>query len=215
MTCYLRLHEVAVAITADPATATDWDAVIRGWQGADGVDGRDAALDAMPVSLIEMDDLPTADLDDYAGLVLSGRSDQQLLGAMAGRIMGLLDRGGVVVFSGQLTHRWLPSATPFERCAPGPAVGPPELTDHPVFAGIEPADLGASFLYRDGYHRPPEGAEVIARRADGVPGAYVARVGPGAVLLHGGANLLANGTSTGSATRIVPQLVEWIAGGPR
>ncbi len=215
MTCYLRLHEVAVAITADPTTTTDWDEVSRRWQGADGVDGRDAALDAMPVTLIEMDDLPAADLDGCAGLVLSGRSDQQLLGAMAGRIARLLDRGGVVVFSGQLTHRWLPSATPFERCAPGPADGPPELTDHPVLAGVAPADLGASFLYRDGYHRPPEGAEVIARRADGTPGAYVARAGSGTVLLHGGANLLANGTSTGSATRIVPQLVEWIAGGPR
>ncbi len=64
----------------------------------------------------------------------------------------------------------------------------------------------------DGWHRSPVGAEVIAHRADGTPGAYIDRAATGGtVLLHGGANLLANATTTGSATRIVPQLVEWVA----
>lgn len=215
MTCYLRLHEIAVAVVADPAADTDWAEVTRRWQGADGVDGRDAALDAMPVALIETDDLPGADLDGYAGLVLSGRSDQRLLAGMADGIAALLDRGGVVVFSGQLTHDWLPGATRFERRDPGAHEGAPRLDDHPVFAGVEPGDLGGSFLYRNGWHPPPAGAEVIARSADGVPGAYVARAGSGTILVHGGANLLANGTTTGSATRIVPQLVEWVTGSGR
>jgi hypothetical protein len=210
MTCYLRLHEIAVAVHADPEERTDWDEVARRWHRADGVDGRDAALDAMPVTLVELDDLPATDLDGCAGLVLSGRSDQQLLAGMADRIAGLLDRGGVVVFSGQLTHDWLPGATPFERTGRPGATGPPVLAEHPVLAGVDAADLGPSFLYADGWHRPPDGAEILARRADGTPGAYVARTGGGTVLLHGGANLLANGTATSTPARIVPQLVEWV-----
>ncbi|MHA6782589.1 hypothetical protein ACVGOW_16590 [Pseudonocardia saturnea] len=234
MTCYLRLHEVAIAVHRPPQQV-DWDEVARRWIGSDGVAGRDAALEAMPVTLVELDDLPAADLDGYAGLVLSGRSDQRLLAGMADRLAGLLDRGGVVVFSGQLTAGWLPGAQPFARtaapdtaapdtaapdtaapdtAAPG-ATGAPLLAAHPVFAGVDPADLGASFLYADGWHEPPPGAEVIARRADGTPGAWVARTGAGgAVLVHGGANLLANATTGSSAARIVPQLVEWVAARP-
>ncbi len=211
MTCYLRLHEVAVAVHDDPDQSTDWDEVIRRWRGADGADGRDAALEAMPVDLIEMDDLPTADLRGVAGLVLAGRSDQQQLAGMRDRIGTLLDRGGAVVFSGQLTHDWLPGTVRFERRATTDVDGPPVLADHPIFDGVDPAELAGSFLYRDGWHRPPDDAEVIAWRADGTPGAYIAEAAAGRVLVHGGANLLANGSTRGTATRIVPQLVEWLA----
>lgn len=216
MTCYLRLHEVAVAVTADPAADTDWDEVSRRWQGADGVEARDAALDEMPVRLIELDDLASADLDGCAGLVLSGRSDQRLLETMADRIAGLVDRGGVVVFSGQLTHRWLPVVTPFERVDPVPPLeGPHLLASHPIFAGVEPADLGDFFLYRAGHHPPPEDAEVIARRADGTAGAYVAPIGAGTIVVHGGVDLLSYAPSSTSASRMVPQLVEWVVGSAR
>ena len=213
MTCYLRMHEVAVAVRAELAT-TDWVEVGRLWRGASGVDGRDDALAAMPVDLVEMDDLPGAGLDGWAGLILSGRADQHLLAGMAGRLAELLGRGGTVVFSGQLTAGWLPGATPFERTGAPREVGPPQLTGHPVLAGVDPDELGGSFLYANGWHRPPEHAEVIARRADGTPGAYVDREStPGTVLLHGGANLLAHGTTDGTAARIVPQLIEWVAAG--
>ncbi|MGQ0631060.1 MAG: hypothetical protein ACT4P1_08445 [Sporichthyaceae bacterium] len=215
MTCYLRLHEVAVAVR-DHSGDTDWDEVHRRWQGAGGVEGRDAALDAMPVDLIELDDLPAADLDGCAGLVLSNRADQLLLESMADRIAALLDRGGVVVFSGQLTHPWLPAVTPFERTDPAPpAAEPHQLASHPIFAGIETADLGDFFLYRGGHHPPPEGAEVIARRADGTAGAYIAPIGGGTGLVHGGVDFLSYAPNATSAARIVPQLVQWVAGSAR
>ena len=87
MTCYLRMHEVAVLVHRDDRSAddgpTDWDDVLRRWRGARGVDGRDAALAAMPIDLVEVDDLPSADLDAHAGLILSGRADQVLLAAGA------------------------------------------------------------------------------------------------------------------------------------
>ena len=216
MTCHLRLHEVVgrgvLAVHPTPGAVTDWEEVGRRWRGADGVDGRAAALDAMPVTLIDMDDLPTADIDGCAGLVLAGRSDQELLAGVTDRLVGLLGRGGVVAFSGQLTHAWLPGVTPFRRTPRPRAVEPPLLAAHPVFAGVEPDDLGGSFIYRDGWHRPPDGAEIIAWRGDCTPGAYVTRAeGGGAVLVHGGANLLAYGTHDSTAARIVPQLIEWVA----
>ncbi|MDQ3461688.1 MAG: hypothetical protein M3471_01435 [Actinomycetota bacterium] len=211
MTCYLRLHEVAVAVHHDGGDETDWAEVGRRWHHASGVDDRDDALDAMPVSLVEVDDLPTAPLDSYAGLIVSGRVDQRLLAGMAGRIKALVDSGGVVVFSGQLTHDWLPGTSLFERTGGDESSGPPVLSEHPIFDGVAADDLGSAFLYRNGWHRPPVEAKVIARRGDGTPGAYVHRIpGHGTVLLHGGANLLANVTTTGSAARIVPQLIEWV-----
>ncbi|HVE95991.1 MAG TPA: hypothetical protein VNA67_03270 [Pseudonocardiaceae bacterium] len=211
MTCYLRLHEIAVAVHAD-ADNTEWAECLGLWRAADGAAGRDAALAAMPVTAIDLDDLPTAELAPFAGLILAGRSDQGLLTAMQDKLCGFLDQGRVVVFSGQLTHDWLPGATAFE---PDPAAdgesGPPQLGDHPIFSSVSPPDLGTNFVYSNGRHRPPAGADVIAQRADGTPGAYVDRASTrGTVLLHGGANLLANATTDNSAARIVPQLIEWV-----
>lgn len=211
MTCYLRLHEIAVAVHAD-ADNTDWVECLQLWRTADGVTGRDAALAAMPVTAIDLDDLPTAELAPFVGLILAGRSDQSLLAAMQDKLRSFLDKGRVVVFSGQLTHAWLPGATAFE---PGPAAGiepgPHQLGDHPIFSSVSPPDLGTNFLYSNGRHRPPTGADVIAQRADGTPGAYVDRASTGGtVLLHGGANLLANATTDSSAARIAPQLIDWV-----
>ena len=211
MTCYLRLHEIAVAVHAD-ADRADWDECLGLWQAADGVAGRDVALAAMPVTAIDLDDLPTAELTSFAGLILAGRSDQTLLAAMQDKLRGFLDKGRVVVFSGQLTHDWLPGATAFEPdLAGGVESGPPQLGEHPIFSSVSPHDLGTNFLYSNGRHRPPAGADVIALRADGTPGAYVDRASTGGtVLLHGGTNLLANATTDSSAARIAPQLIEWV-----
>lgn len=208
MTCYLRLHEVAVAVHADVAD-TDWAEAHGRWLRANGVAGRDAAFDAMPVTLIELDDLAGADLTPYAGVVLSGRSDQELLTRRRADIATFLGQGRVVVYSGQLTGDWVPGAAPFERQAG--AAGAPQLADHPVLAGVDPADLGTSFLYRDGWHPAPENAEVLAWRPDGTPGAWVAPADGGTVLVHGGANLLANAVHDSSAARLVPQLLAWIS----
>jgi hypothetical protein len=211
VTCYLRLHEIAVAVHAG-ADSTDWDECLQLWRAADGVAGRDAALAVMPVTAIDFDDLPTAELAPFAGLILAGRSDQGLLAAMQHKLRGYLDSGRVVAFSGQLTHDWLPGATAFESSSVADGEpGPPQLGDHPIFSGVSPDDLGANFLYSNGRHRLPVGADVLAQRADGTLGAYVDRASTGGtVLLHGGANLLANATTDSSAARIAPQLIDWV-----
>lgn len=208
MTCYLRMHEVALAVHRE-AGPTDWEDTLRRWRAARGVEGRDGALASMPVTAIDLDDLPHADLEPFAGLVLSGRSDQRLLAGMAERIGGFLDRGRVVVFSGQLAGHWLPGATPFEPIA-STGEGPPQLASVALFAGVEAADV-PTLLYRDGWHRPPDGADIVARRADGTPGAYVDGASTrGTILLHGGPNLVANATQDSSAARIVPRLLAWV-----
>ena len=211
MTCYLRLHELAVAVHPD-VTGADWDVADRRWLQAYGVRGRDDAFEAMPVTLIELDDLPDTDLSPFAGVVLSGRSDQELLASRRDDIAAFLERGRVVVFSGRLTTDWLAGATPFERDGGDAAPpGSPELAEHPMFDGVSADDLGAGFLYRDGWHRPPEGAEILARRPDGTPGAYADRnASGGTVLVHGGTNLLANAVHDTSAARVVPQLLAWV-----
>lgn len=214
MTCYLRMHEVAVAVRPE-SRGVDWTAVGALWRGATGADGRDAALGAMPVDLVDVDELPGTDLTPYTGLVLSGRADQHLLARTADRIAGLLDRGGTVVFSGQVSEAWLPGVAAYAPTPVAPAA-PPALAAHPVFDGVDPDDLRGSFLYPGGHHPPPAHAEVIARRADGVAGAWVDHATTaGRMLVHSGANLLAYGTHDTSAARIVPQLVAWVAGGPR
>jgi len=121
MTCYLRLHELAVAVHPDVMGA-DWDVVHRRWLQADGVRGRDEAFEAMPVTLIELDDLPGTDLSPFAGVVLSGRSDQELLAARRDDIAAFLERGRVVVFQRPAHHRLVGRRDPLRagrrgRCA--------------------------------------------------------------------------------------------------
>lgn len=213
MTCYLRLQEIVVGVHRDVAD-TDWDEVLRRWRASDGVSGRDAALDAMPVTTIEVDDLPANDLAPFAGLIVSGRCDQQVLHGMRSEIGAFIARGRTVVFSGRLTTDWLPGAPLFQRHDDGP--WDPEqcaatFADDTIFSGVAAAEANASFLFPDGRHPAPADATPIALYPDGLPGAYLDTRSGGAVLVHGGANLLATATAQGSSSRIVPQLVQWIA----
>jgi hypothetical protein len=207
----LRLREIAVAVYAG-TDSTDWGECLQLWRSADGVAGRDVALAAMPVTAIDLDDLPTAELAPIAGLILAGRSDQSLLAVMQDKLRGYLDKGRVVVFSGQLTHDWLPGATAFE---PGRSWAAnrdrPNCTTTRSSPVRRPTTSARPFSTRTAGIVSRSAADVIAQRADGTPGAYVDQTSTGGtVLLHGGANLLANATTSSSAARIAPQLIDWV-----
>jgi hypothetical protein len=60
------MHEIAVAVHPGGGR-TDWGESIRRWRAADGVAGRDHALAAMPVTAVDMDELPATDLSRFAG----------------------------------------------------------------------------------------------------------------------------------------------------
>jgi hypothetical protein len=209
MTCYLRFHEIVVGVQRTGAGEIDWDESLRRWQAATGAEGRDAALEAMPVTAVDVDALPATDLEPFAGLIVSSRTDQRLLDGMADRLAGFLDAGRVLVFSGQLAGGWIPGAAPFERHEPVPE-GPPQLASEALFDGVDPKDV-TGLLYRDGWHRPPDGAEIVARRADGSPGTYVDRTSTaGTILLHGGLDFLSFATDRSSAATMIPRLVAWV-----
>lgn len=139
---------------------------------------RDEALAAAGVTAFDVYDLPAAGLDGFAGRILSGRVDQELWHRHRDVTRAYLDGGGTVVFSGQLFRPWLPGSSPFVLAdgdgdlptSPdrdgGPAV---TLADHPVHAGVEPADLGDTFVYRHGHHPLPAGADVLVTLAGGRP----------------------------------------------
>ncbi|MEX2586864.1 MAG: hypothetical protein WD602_02575 [Actinomycetota bacterium] len=158
------------------------------------------------------------DLRLYAGLVITGTVDQEFLAGNRQIIHEYLDSGGVVVFGGHLHRDWLPGSSPFV-----PLEGAKlrdyqvvEVADHPVFAGVDPADLtfrrGVAGFFARGHHPPPEGAQVLTRLFNGRPSTYLDQVStPGTILVQSTCDLL--GYATGlksSASRIPRQLVRWI-----
>lgn len=209
MTCYLRLHEVAVAVpAADPATS--WDKALGAWRAATGADGRDLAIEASGLEGIHLDDLPGANLDGTAALILAGRVDQRLLERCRPRIREFLDGGRVVVFSGLIVSDWLPGASLFADGGDDTGTWHPTEAAGPILGEIDPDTLGETFVNRFGHHPPTEGATVLVELDDGRPALYVDRTSTGGtVMVHSGHDLLAYATHEGPAADIVPALVGW------
>ncbi len=211
MTCYLRMHEVLVGVD-HPNQQPDWDNVIEEWQKATSVEDRNRALAEMAVEPIDIYDLPREDIGRFAGLILSGRVDQEFLYRQRASIRDFLDEGKVVVFSGQMFRPWLPGGSTFapkESTSNGDAA--PSIAPHPIFEGVREEDLGRSFVYAHGHHPTPEGAEVLVTLTSGEPAMYVDRASTGGtILMHGGHNLLGYSGVGPTACRIVPQLLSWI-----
>lgn len=211
MTCYLRMHEVLVGV-GQPEKEPDWEAVIEEWQQATSIEDRNRALVEMAVEPIDIYDLPRADTNRFAGLILSGRVDQEFLYRQRGTIQNFLDEGRVLVFSGQLFRPWVPGSSTFITEKSGSGGGALSVvSSHPVFESIQEEDLGRYFAYTHGYHPTPEEAEVIAMLPGGEPAMYVDRVSTGGtILVHGGHNLLGYSGTGPTARRLVPQLLSWI-----
>ncbi len=209
MTCYLRLHEIAVAVpAADQEIA--WEEALGVWRAATGADGRDSALEASGLEAIHLDDLAGADLDGTAALILAGRVDQRLLEGARARIVEFLAGGRVVVFSGLIVRDWLPGATVFIDGGDDTGGWHPTEAAAPIFGDIGPATLGETFVNRFGHHPPPSGATILVELDDGQPALYVDRTSTaGTVMVHSGHDLLAYATHQGPAADIVPALVGW------
>lgn len=212
MTCYLRMHEVMVGVE-HPEKESDWDAVIGEWQRATTVEDRNRALAGMSVEPMDVYDFPQVDLARFAGLILSGRVDQEFLHQKRALIRTFLNAGKVLVFSGQLFRPWVPGGDAFVPKENGSVNGDtaPSIAEHPIFEGVREEDLGRSFVYSHGHHPPPEGAEALVTLSGGEPAMYVDRVSTdGTILLHGGHNLLGYSGTGPTARRVVPQLLDWI-----
>jgi hypothetical protein len=219
MTCYLRMHEVLLGVS-HREHEPEWDSLLGGLGGWPrqvlSVEDRDKALSKMGVEPIDVYDLPRADLGRFAGLIVSGRVDQEFLYRERDTIRDFLDHGKVLVFTGQMFRAWLPGGSPFVPNEGGAISSDalPAITDHPIFEGVSPEDLGASFVYAHGHHPVPEGAEVLVSLASREPAAYVDRRSTrGVILVLAGTDhalLGYAGSESPARRRIVSQLLSWI-----
>ncbi|MFN2556855.1 MAG: phosphate starvation-inducible protein PhoH [Nitriliruptorales bacterium] len=164
--------------------------------------------------------LPSLDLDTYAGLIVPTMVDQEFLQRHRKVLRAYLDRRGVIAFSGHLHRPWLPGAGLFEpkRVRTFRDYEVRIVADHPVFAGVQDADLtyrrGVAGFFARGYHRPPPGAQVLVEFTSGEPVVYVDEVSTaGTLLVHAGNDLVNLAGDGSSASRVGDQLVSWIRGG--
>lgn len=177
------------------------------------------------VEPLDMYELPSADLDPYIALIITGNVDQELLYRERGVIRSFLDGGKVVVFSGHLLHPWLPGAGTFVPKKIGSIhdYQVRAVTPHPIFEGVKEEDLtfrrGVAGFFARGHNPPAEGAEVLLELAGGEPIVYIDRHSTnGTILTHSGHDLLGFGMDGLSsedapqttARRIAPQLLDWI-----
>lgn len=166
---------------------------------------------------IDMYDLPATDLESYPGIVVSSQVDQDFLYRHRHDIRQYLDAGGVVAFSGHLSRRWLPGA----ECFVPKAIESHEdytvieATPHPVFEGVEMADLtyqrGVAGFFARGHNPPPADATTLLRLGDGEPVVYVdGESTDGTIFAHSGNDLVSFGRRSSTAARVPAQLVAWM-----
>lgn len=158
-------------------------------------------------------------LERYAAVLLPAHLDQRYLGEITPRIEAYLDQGGTLVFNGHVAWPMLPE---FRTFVPLPKVDLDQLqvhrlTPHPVFEGVDMADLtyrrGVAGFYARGHNPPPEGAvPVLGLGPDTVPCDWVyERPRGGRIFMHAGNDLWMYAGADTSAARIVPQLCAWAA----
>ena len=149
--------------------------------------------------------LHAADLARYAALLLPAHLDQRYLGE---------------VFNGHVAWPMLPE---FQAFVPLPQGGLDQLqvhlvTPHPVFAGVDMADLtyrrGVAGFYARGHNPPPEGAvPVLGLGPERRPCDWVyERPRGGRIFMHAGNDLWMYAGADTTAARIVPQLCAWAVG---
>lgn len=170
------------------------------------------------VRALDCYDLDEAALEQAAALLVTMHADQRYLASVRPLLESFAGRGGRLVVCGQVAVPFLAGLSAF--C---PLVDY-HLEDlqvhmvqaHPVWAGVECQDLtlrrGVAGFYGRGWHQPPPGATVInglgPRR---LPLDVVYPVGAGEVLLHGGNDLWSWGEDGNTSSRLVPQLLDWLA----
>ncbi|AZK48006.1 phosphate starvation-inducible protein PhoH [Paenibacillus lentus] len=161
--------------------------------------------------------LTNYDLNPHACLVIDGFVDQQFLYEKRERIQQFLDRGKMLIFSGNLFLPWLPGASLF---VPKPIHSHLDYVvsiqgSHPIFAGVDANDLtynkGVSGFFARGHHPVPSRAEVLLTLPNGEPITYIDRHSTrGTLLVHSGNNLLGYNDPSNTTGLIGKQLKAWV-----
>lgn len=167
-------------------------------------------------------DLERTDLGRYRGLLVGLHADQRYLAASRPQLEAFLAGGGTIVFCGHVAHPFLAELAPYRPIEGYKAADlvVARVVEHPVWAGVDPADLtwrrGVAGFYGRGGNPPPPGATVVHTLGPrAVPVDFVCRPAVGGrLLVHAGADLWGYLETDGTAARMAPQLLDWLRAGP-
>ncbi|MCJ0907449.1 hypothetical protein [Rhodococcus sp. ARC_M6] len=165
--------------------------------------------------LYEFDDL---DLSSVAGLVVTSDCDQIFLERKGDELTAFVRAGGRIAVMGHVVTEFLEGISRWQKIQYS---GPKDLEitigePHSVWDGVDPADLTTrkevSGFYARGYpQKLPDGAVVTTHIGRSrVPLDYVYPLGEGHVLVHSGNDLTGWHSDDNSASRMSPQLFDWL-----
>ncbi|OYD70924.1 hypothetical protein [Rhodococcus sp. OK302] len=167
---------------------------------------------------VDLYELDTIDLSAVSGLIINGNCDQIYLERHRDVLTDFVTAGGRIAVMGHPLTDFLPKLGQWRKLQYS---GPKDLaisagSPHPVWAGVDPADLSfrkeVSGFYGRGYSQKlPDNAIVtnyIGRH--GLPVDYVYPLGAGEVLVHGGIDLAVFQADPNTSSRVFPQLLNWL-----
>ena len=157
-------------------------------------------------------------LREASAVLVPAHADQRQLDGVRPVLEHFLATGGTIVVCGEIRHPFPPDLRPFEPLA---RMSPSDLTvrieaRHPIWAGVEPADLtfgdGVAGGYGRGENPPPRGATILTTVGRGRAAVDWLREGydGGRLLVHGGDDLWSLGDGATTAARLAPQLIAWL-----
>lgn len=168
--------------------------------------------------------LADVDLSGVRGVLAGAHVDQVFLRAHRPLLDRFVAGGGRLVVCGQVVLPFVAGLCPFRPLA---YRGVADLTvhrlaDHPVWHGVDPADLtfrrGVAGFYGRGYYPDPP-ADALLVHGLGPRRLTLDAVyphGAGEVLVHGGNDLWGYAEDDTTAARMTPSLLDWVlAGGDR
>lgn len=127
---------------------------------------------------IDIHDLATVDLNRFDLVLVLRNTDGDALRARRYQFARFLHRGGVLIAFGESWSSWIPGAVWESECAEDvlePVVG----SDHPLVAGLSPADLHwhppKQSWCCHGHFVAPDDTEVLVRNARGDAWLYIDR----------------------------------------
>ncbi|WP_425051758.1 hypothetical protein [Psychromarinibacter sp. S121] len=149
--------------------------------------------------VVQQYEMDRAEFGDYDGIITGMHSDQRHLASLGDRLGAYIDAGGALIFSGHVSHPFLPGLTPFR---PVEQKGLESLrihleTPHPLTEGLTSDHLTfqrtVAGFYGRGGNPPPPGATVLASVGfDRVPVDWIERRGKGWLYVHCGNDLWAH-----------------------
>jgi len=166
-------------------------------------------------------ELERTELSGYRGLLVGLHVDQRYLAARRPQLEAFLAGGGTVVFCGHVAYPFLAELSAYRPISGYKAADlvVARVAEHPVWAGVDVADLtwrrGVAGFYGRGGNPPPAGATVVHTLGPkAVPVDFVCRPAVGGrLLVHAGADLWGYLETDGTAARMAPQLLDWLAAG--